>query len=209
MKRTRQKGFTLVELLVVIAIIGLLASLLLPAVSRVRSEAQKKQCAANLKDIGTALVLYSTQHGNFPPRTHGGKMKLAHLVSTKIGVSPKQLICPTSGVAPDGSGGTAFHANFLDDALSGGYPRAESAQYITYGSRAKDIKIPQAATSPASTPTAADNDHNYHANFVQILFLDGHVETVEDTDTWNNNVNKANPPIKMDVLDDDSTVGTS
>lgn len=62
--------FTLVELLVVIAVIAILASLLLPALTRAREVAKAIHCTSNMKQIGTASLLYASDHNSYwvPPR---------------------------------------------------------------------------------------------------------------------------------------------
>ena len=57
-----KKGFTLIELLVVIAIIAILAAILFPVFAQAREKARQTQCLSNLKQVGTAWIMYTNDY---------------------------------------------------------------------------------------------------------------------------------------------------
>ena len=65
MSQHRRTGFSLVELLVVIGIIGLLISLLLPALSAVRANGRRVACAAQQRELGASLALRAAAHNGY------------------------------------------------------------------------------------------------------------------------------------------------
>jgi prepilin-type N-terminal cleavage/methylation domain-containing protein/prepilin-type processing-associated H-X9-DG protein len=67
MRRVWTRGFTLIELLVVIAIIAILAAILFPVFAQARAKARQTACLSNLKQIGTAVMMYTQDYDEYYP----------------------------------------------------------------------------------------------------------------------------------------------
>ncbi len=80
--RRGRGGFTLIELLVVVAIIGILAGLLLPALSRSKSRAQAITCVSNYKQLFLAWTMYSSDYNGRLVYNLGGNPALRTFAPT-------------------------------------------------------------------------------------------------------------------------------
>ncbi|MCM8531051.1 MAG: DUF1559 domain-containing protein [Lentisphaeraceae bacterium] len=102
------KRFTLIELLVVVAIIGILVSILLPAIGKARAATKAAVCTSNQKQIGIAIMSYSSSNNGIFPyglsipagqmenenNKHGGLVPTMQSLWSDIGESVDVFTCP-------------------------------------------------------------------------------------------------------------------
>jgi len=103
----KSSAFTLIELLIVIAIIGILMSLLFPAVGSAIDAARKAQAKNDAVQIATAVIAYETEYGKLPENTTTVNKTL---VETLAGIStnenPRKIVFLEVQAAKSGKGGT-------------------------------------------------------------------------------------------------------
>jgi prepilin-type N-terminal cleavage/methylation domain-containing protein len=111
-------GFTIIELLVVVAILGVLMSLLFPAVQGALDSAKKAQAKNDAMQIATAIVAYDTEYGRLPnsnstPQTVGGDV-LGALTASNTNLNPRRIIFLEVLNYKKGKGGKDSNGNFVD-----------------------------------------------------------------------------------------------
>ena len=111
-------GFTMIELLVVMAVIGVLMSLLFPAVQGALDSAKKAQAKNDVVQIATAIVAYDTEYGRLPnsnaaPQVVNSNI-LGALTGTDTNLNPRKIIFLEIQTSKKGKGGISPSGIFVD-----------------------------------------------------------------------------------------------
>lgn len=198
----KRPAFSLVELLVVLVIIGILVSLILPAVQSVRVAARKSSCLNNMRQIGLAVVMYCDAHdGNFPKTVHDGdEQSWIYTLAPFTERVDALRICPDD---PQGEERVKVHSTSY---ILNGYLVMENKNSVRNRNRLKALsKTMMVFEGSDERTTAFGNEHSHpflwfgslamyegtvlkeiekeveidrHSGDAHYVFADGHVEQI-------------------------------
>ena len=205
--RPARTGFTLIELLVVIAIIAILAALLFPGIGGALERSRSAACTSRLRQIGIATMSYANEHDDALPTQVGQgfqppyytELLKPHLESARV------WLCPSIGKwkCPNTAWQRGEYLLTLADGWGGGWPsygandkhtiRQEHPLYLNRVDNPSRIygfgemlfpawgQYPQYFIGCPVEYGAGSLAFTIHGDGGNMVFLDGHVETVGDT----------------------------
>jgi prepilin-type N-terminal cleavage/methylation domain-containing protein len=184
--KIRATAFTLIELLVVMAIIATLAALVVPMLFKSTETADQAKCQSNLRQMYLALTDYKAKKGKkrFFPRFDGKKF-VAALYRQGILEDARVLICPSTddenAKGEDlGGMGSDPRAEVPRGTVSyAGRRNAKGSPYTVSKARMKKVPSTEIAMVADGLVQVEDSWEFPHADLVLVLYLDGHVDSVD------------------------------
>lgn len=185
----KTKKFSLIELLVVIAIIGILASMILPALSKARKTSQQAVCNSQQKQLGTAIYMYVDDNEYMPSASHatknsrlGWKVHIGPYINSsgdgaEGGSAPFR--CPNSELGTgytNQEAGTAYNINFGDDRYTSkpAVKLSEIQSPVETGVIADSVDGSDWVLASKLLPSESAVGYR-HKDGLNILWADGHV----------------------------------
>ena len=181
--------FTLIELLVVVAIISILASILMPSLSKARASAVFAVCKSNSKQISLGVIMYSSDNSDWVAPTHQGnndknQVWSEHTVFPHYLSSQQVFKCPNDekgekSYGPNG-GSTAYNGLVEYGKSLLKFSQVENDTYLLLEKRSSALVLdsgwPDIAVFQFWQPGQWSKSSDWHVGAISYSFIDGHVE---------------------------------